>query len=127
HLQAVEFRSGYFVNGQEAFEFVPFTTRAQMSPINGIIYDDFDGDGIKDLVLAGNNYMAEVETTRADAGIGSLLKGTETGAFQYVENRLTGFYANKDARDLLLVEGNGSKSILVANNNGAYQFYKMTN
>lgn len=127
HLQAVEFRSGYFVNGQEGFEFVPFTTQAQMSPVNGIIYDDFDGDGIKDLVLAGNNYMAEVETTRADAGIGNFLKGTEKGTFQYVENRFTGFYANKDARDLILVGGNGSKSILVANNNGAYQFYKMTN
>lgn len=123
HLSVVEFRSGYFINGTDGFEFVPFPQQVQISPINGIVFHDFDHDGIKDLVLAGNNYMSEVETTRADAGIGCFLKGESDGGFSFVPNHKTGFYAPKDVRGLVLLKNKGTTSILVANNNGRHQLY----
>ncbi len=127
HYEANEFRSGYFINENGNFKFVPFPIQAQLSPINSIVYHDFDNDNIKDLLLAGNNYNAEVETTRADAGIGIFLKGKEAARFKYIHNKTTGFYTEKDVRNMLLLKEKNKKSILVANNNDDYQKFKLNN
>jgi len=124
HKQVVEFRSGYFLNNGGQFQFVPFPIQVQKSPVNSIVCHDFDGDGINDLLLAGNNYMSEIETTRADAGIGSLLLGKTDGSFSYVENHKTGFYATNDVRNMLLFNNRDSQLILVGNNNAKYQLLK---
>lgn len=125
HYEANEFRSGYFINENDSFKFIPFPIQAQTSPINSIVYHDFNNDGVKDLLLAGNNYTSEVETTRADAGIGAFLKGDVNGAFKYVNNAEVGFYANGDVRNALTLGNGDSKSVLVANNNGGYQLFKI--
>ena len=75
HYTVTEFRSGIFWNEADTFRFDPFPNPVQQAPVNDILYADFDGDGVKDLIVAGNNYMSEIETTRADAGIGVFLKG----------------------------------------------------
>ncbi|SNZ00429.1 VCBS repeat-containing protein [Flagellimonas pacifica] len=125
HLQAVEFRSGYFMNNDGQFQFVPFAIEAQLSPINSIVYHDFDNDSVKDLVLAGNNYGSEVETTRADAGVGTFLKGIEGNKFAYQKNLNTGFYADGDVRGIQLIKQGDNQDILVINNNGGHQLYKI--
>lgn len=128
HLEAKEFRSGYFKNnGNGSFEFVPFPNVVQLSPINSIIYNDFDDDGIKDLLLAGNNYTSEVETTRADAGIGCFLKGRTNLTFQYVSHDRTGLFANNDVREMVLLNNKGKDAVLVANNNDRHQLYQTIN
>ncbi|MFV9550787.1 VCBS repeat-containing protein [Algibacter sp. PT7-4] len=125
HYEVTEFRSGTFINnGGGNFSFNPFTIEAQKSPINSIIYQDFDGDTIKDLLMVGNNYMSEVETTRADAGIGTFLKGNKKGTFNYTVNHQTGFFANQDARAMLHLKTANGKSVLVANNNNKHQIFK---
>ena len=126
HYQATEFRSGIFRNnGNDGFAFEPFINQVQISIINSIVYDDFDGDGIKDLVMAGNNHHSEVETTRADAGIGSFLKGNGSGNFDYISNRETGFFADKDVRNMMVIDQNGDKLLFVANNNDTHQIFKV--
>ncbi|WP_101450128.1 VCBS repeat-containing protein [Aquimarina sp. MAR_2010_214] len=125
HYQATEFRSGVFINYNAGFEFTPFPVEAQMTPINSILYEDFDGDHIKDLLMAGNNYHTEVETTRADAGIGVYLKGLSKGEFQPVKNSETGFYADKDVRNMLLITSQKRKAVIVVNNNGKHQRYEV--
>ncbi|WP_420321361.1 VCBS repeat-containing protein [Flagellimonas sp.] len=125
HLQAVEFRSGYFLNNNGHFKFVPFPVEAQLSPINGIVHHDFDNDSVKDLLLAGNNYASEVETTRADAGTGVFLRGAQDNTFTYQANVNTGFYANGDVKNLVLLEQDQNKAVLVANNNGRHQLYRI--
>ena len=113
------------MNNNGHFKFVPFTVEAQFSPINSIIFYDFDNDSVKDLLLAGNNYASEVETTRADAGTGVFLKGIKDNAFEYQANLETGFYANGDVKNIVLLEQGQSKAVLVANNNGRHQLYKI--
>ena len=125
HYQVNEFRSGWFKNkGKGSFEFIPFSKEAQIAPINSILFEDFDGDQIKDLLLAGNNYHSEIETARADAGIGSFLKGEEKGKFKYVPNNTTGFYADKDVRNLIKVITAHGDAVLVINNNNYHQLIK---
>ncbi len=125
HLQAIEFRSGYFINNDEQFQFVPFPIEAQLSPINSIVYHDFNKDSIKDLLLAGNNYGSEVETTRADAGIGVFLSGLGDNKFAHWDNLKTGFFASGDVKDMQLIHHGTQEAILIANNNAGHQYYKI--
>jgi len=126
HYKATEFRSGIFINnGSNDFSFIAFENVVQQSPINSILFEDFDRDGHKDLLMAGNNYQSEVETTRADAGIGVFLKGAETGDFSYVSNRQTGFYADKDIRNIQLVKLGDYDHLFVINNNDNHQLFRV--
>lgn len=99
--------------------------QAQLSVTQGIVSGDFNGDGNIDLLLAGNKYGMDVETNPCDAGVGAFLAGDGKGNFTYVENRIAGFWAPMEARDLIMVNGaNNRRTILVSNNNGPLQMYK---
>ncbi|MCW2120378.1 VCBS repeat-containing protein [Flavobacterium sp. 7A] len=126
HYTVNEFRSGIFINnGAENFVFEPFLNEVQTAPINSIIYDDFDGDGKKDLVMAGNNYQSEIETTRSDAGLGYFLKKNAKNKFSYVSNKTSGFFADKDVRNCIEIKNSGNKYILVVNNNNTHDLFKV--
>ena len=73
-----ETRTCYFENmGNGKFVKHILPVEAQFSPVNAIICDDLDNDGIKDLLLAGNEYQMEVMMGRYDASYGCFLKGQQ--------------------------------------------------
>jgi hypothetical protein len=123
HYEAVEFRSGIFKNEGGKYVFEAFLNEAQKSPINSILYHDFDKDGIKDLLMAGNNYQSEIETTRADAGVGVFLKGEGDGNYKNVSSLESGFFADKDIRNMYLLKGKLKDYIFIANNNDKQEIY----
>ena len=125
HYKATEFRSGIFLNNGDKFNFQPFENRVQIAPINSVLYQDFDGDGFRDLVLAGNNYQSEVETTRSDAGIGNFLKGNGKGGFESISSLQSGFFADKDVRDMITLNTKSGSFILVVNNNDEHDLFKI--
>ena len=128
HYEATEFQSGIFNNeGDGQFNFKAFPVEAQRSPINSVIYKDFDGDNVKDILMAGNNYQSEIETTRADAGIGTFLKGDSKGHFSYVPNYQIGFYADSDVRAMINLKTINGNLILVVNNNDKHSIHKTIN
>ena len=107
-------------------KFVPHSLpiQAQLAPVQGILTADFTGDGITDILLAGNKYGIEAETHRCDAGTGTLLAGNGKGQFTWVNNLQSGFWANKEVRDMALLRGaDGKKTVVVANNNDAVQIF----
>ena len=53
----------------------PLPIEAQISPINDLEIIDINNDGILDLICGGNQYDSEVETGRAETGIGLVLMG----------------------------------------------------
>ncbi len=125
--KAVEFRSGIFINnGSGGFDFKPFKNQIQRSPVNSILFNDIDGDGNKDLILAGNNYQSEVETTRADAGIGSVLLGNGKGNFHYLPHQESGFFVDKNVRAMVFLNGISNNYIFVANNNDVHDFFELS-
>ncbi len=126
HYEATEFKSGIFINNKnEGFEFKPFDMSVQKSPINSIVYEDFDGDDIPDLILAGNNHMSEVETTRSDAGIGNFLKGNSKGSFNVVSHIKSGFFVDGDVRNVILIDSKNNNFLFVANNNEKHELFKV--
>lgn len=99
---------------------------AQTSTVFGIIPKDFDDDGKMDLLVAGNFFVSEVETGRADAGIGQFLKGKGGGEFEAVGTEKSGFFADGDVRNLAVIQGtNGKVRVLVANNNDQIRVYSL--
>jgi len=120
--------SGWWENKEGQFIFHAFPSQAQVSPVNGIIVHDLNHDGHLDILVAGNKYRMEVETGRLDAGIGTYLQGDGKGRFTWVNNVLTGIWAQFDARDLALLAGPGGKTrIIVSNNNNSVQVYEENN
>jgi hypothetical protein len=125
HLQVDIFASCYFKNeGNGKFEIQKLPNEAQLSSINDIIIDDFDGDGNLDILAAGNLFNMEIVTPRNDGGAGVLLKSDGNGNFIVIPSRLSGFFAPKDVKDLSLIHLDDTyKAILVGNNNDRLQIF----
>ena len=119
HLEAEEFRSGVFINDKDDFQFLPFSNEAQVFPVRGIVVGDYNHDGVKDLLLAGNNYAVRAQSGRYDAGKGLLLLQKKGAGFSVDLN--TGFHANKDARKLIGIDN----FIIVGNNNDKIQLFRI--
>ncbi|MGH1434586.1 MAG: VCBS repeat-containing protein [Lewinella sp.] len=124
-LEAYEFSSVILRNnGNGGFSIEKLPAIAQSFPVFGIVARDWNADGIMDLVLAGNYYEREVETTRSDAGIGLTLIGQEDGSFKALPAYETGMYAYYDVRNLLQLENNNKPLLVIVNNNEGAQVYR---
>ncbi len=119
HLEAEEFRSGVFINNKGNFQFMPFSNEAQAFPVRDVVIADYNHDGIKDLLLAGNNFAVRAQSGRYDAGKGLLMLQKKEGGFTATTN--TGFHANKDVRKLVAIDN----FIIVGNNNDKLQIFKV--
>jgi hypothetical protein len=107
-----------------AFELVPLPVEAQFSPVYAIIADDFDRDGICDLVLGGNQCRDKPETGIYDASYGLLLKGYPDGKWSSVPPALSGICIKGAIRDLKFLNVRDYSILLIARNNNILQFYK---
>ncbi|MET0637992.1 MAG: VCBS repeat-containing protein [Chitinophagaceae bacterium] len=122
-----ETRSCYFENlGNGKFRKHVLPVEAQFSPVNAIICEDLDQDGIKDLVLAGNEYQAEVMTGMYDASYGSFLRGNRNKTFTSVPQYQSGLLLNGDIKDLSLIRlANGERILIAAVNNDSMRVLKI--
>jgi hypothetical protein len=88
-------------NGNGKFELIPLPVEAQTSLLNGMVVDDFDGDGNLDIVITGNDYGTEVTTGRYDAFNGLMLKGDGKGGFKPQSILESGIYIPGDGKALV--------------------------
>ena len=103
-----------------SFKIHPLPMEAQFSTVNDIIIHDFNQDGKEDLIIAGNMYGSEIETPRADAGLGLLLLGQGNFEFQPIPAWESGVFLPFDVRDLQLLKlGDRTAFIIVCNNDQA--------
>ena len=127
HLQISSFSSKMFINdGKGNFEATDLPIEAQYAPINDLIITDIDQDSIPDIILAGNLFASEVETPRADAGIGLLLKGNGDGSFKTVPMSQSGLILREDTKSLMLLTGSrSSKLLFAASNQGSLKAFSL--
>ncbi len=97
---------------------------AQTAPMRAVVVMDINEDGHQDFISCGNLYQAEVETVRHDAGVGLVMLGDGKGTFNPVSTGNSGFFANADARDMLLIDG-VKPMILVTNNDWRVQGFEL--
>jgi len=118
-LKCETMESGWIENvGNGKFRMHALPLQAQFAPANAIIANDIDGDGNVDLMIAGNEYQAEVSTGRYDASYGLVLKGDGKGNFTPLDMVKTGFILDGDVKDLKRINiNNNGKLIIAAINN----------
>ena len=124
-LQATTLATTYFENTGNGFKAHVLPNLAQIAPTQSILLQDFDKDSKMDILIVGNFYYNEVETGRADAGSGLLLKGDGSGSFAPQTIRQSGFFAAKDARDMQILNYNGQRLIVVVNNNDKAELFSI--
>ncbi len=121
-------QSVYLENeGNKKFTVKPLPAYAQISPINGIVSEDVDKDGHKDIIIAGNFYPFRTSIGPLDAGMGLVLKGNGKGQFTPLPYALTGFNIQGDTRNMIRLHTANSTLLIAAKNNGKIQVEKLEN
>jgi hypothetical protein len=117
-VKATHLASSYCRNdGNGKFTLVPLPFQAQLSALNGMIADDFDGDGYLDLVINTNDYSTDVNVGRYDALNGLLLKGDGKGGFTPQTILESGIYIPGNGKALVQLKSTGGKYLLAASQN----------
>jgi len=117
-LKANMMKSCYLRNdGNGKFTMIPLPLEAQLSALNGMVVDDFDGDGNLDIAISGNDYGTEVGTGRYDALNGLLLKGDGKGDFKPLSILQSGIYIPGDGKALVKLMGAKGSYLLAASQN----------
>jgi hypothetical protein len=90
---------------------------AQVSNVNGMVSDDFDGDGNIDLILCGNDYGTEISVGRYDAMNGLLLKGNGKAGFEALSIAQSGIYIPGNAKAMVKLIGNKDSYQIISSQN----------
>ncbi|MEI9942986.1 MAG: hypothetical protein WDN26_02085 [Chitinophagaceae bacterium] len=123
HHEVHVFSTVIFVNDKGKFTAKKLPVEAQLSTVNGIIIKDFDRDGKKDILIAGNKFDVEVETTPADASPGLFLKGLGNLEFKSYKPLESGFFAPYNVKDVQAVKTKDGLAILVSSNNDSLRVF----
>ncbi len=115
--------SGILWNDGGKWSWTELPTGVQISPINSTLVTDINQDGKQDIIVAGNLYAMEVETTRLDAGKGAVLLQGKDRSFTVVNSQESGLYARGDAKDMESLMVNGKQTLAIAMNNAPLQFF----
>jgi hypothetical protein len=104
-------------NGNNKFEILPLPQPTQYSCINGMIVDDFDGDGNLDLLINGNDYGTEPSVGRYDGCNGILLKGDGKGGFKAQSILQSGIFIPGNGKSLVKLRGAKGEYLVAASQN----------
>jgi hypothetical protein len=127
HLQANILQSCYLRNdGASKFTFIPLPQEAQVSVVNGMVVDDFDGDGNLDVLINGNDYGTEVATGQYDALNGLLLKGDGKGNFSPQSIQNSGIFIPHNGKALVkLISSSGDYLIAGSQHQDVLKLYQL--
>ncbi|MEP6950188.1 MAG: VCBS repeat-containing protein, partial [Ginsengibacter sp.] len=126
-LKATMLQSCYLRNdGHGKFTMIPLPKEAQFSALNGMVADDFDGDGNLDIAINTNDYGTDVGIGRYDALNGLVLKGDGKGGFVPLSILQSGIFIPGNGKALVKLRGKDNQYLLAASQNkGPLQVYKL--
>lgn len=82
-LSADLLETSLWLQGNGGFTKGQLPGEAQFAPVYAICSEDFNGDGIRDILLGGNNTRTRVRIGDMNSSYGTLLTGKEGGSFVY--------------------------------------------
>jgi hypothetical protein len=125
HYSAQTFASVYIENlGNGTFKVRLLPNEAQLSSINDFVIEDVNGDGHKDVLLSGNLFTSEIETTRNDAGISLLLWGDGRGNWTPASAAESGLVVPYDVKSIQKISTVNGSLLLFACNDLGLKIYK---
>jgi hypothetical protein len=115
-------------DGNGKFTMIPLPKQAQVSALNGMLVDDFDGDGNLDVLINGNDFGTDISIGRYDALNGLLLKGDGKGNFTPQSIMQSGIYIPGDGKALVKLKDNkGNYMVAASQNRGPMKIYQLNN
>ena len=93
---------------------------AQVSPVYAIHAMDYNGDGLKDVLLLGNTPDGQLRLGKYDASYGLLLEGKGQGDFGYVPQWESGLNLKGSVRSLLVM----NDTLMFGVNRGEIRAYR---
>jgi hypothetical protein len=126
-LQATRLESCFLRNdGDGKFTAIPLPREAQVSVIDAMVVDDFDGDGNLDILMNGNDYGTEVATGRYDALNGLLLRGDGKGKFTPLSISESGIYIPHDGKALVrLMSASGDYLVAASQHQDVLRLFRL--
>ena len=97
--------------------------QVQLSTTNAISFEDFDDDGISDILIGGNFYDSKPEVGRYDASYGSLLIGDGKGGFKLMPPAQSGLILDGQVRGITTVQTAEGYNVVVVNNDDYAQMF----
>jgi hypothetical protein len=121
-LEARFLETALFIGSEGGgFEQRPLPIEAQFSPIFTMHTLDYNGDGLTDLLLAGNINEARIRFGKYDANYGMLLRGNGNASFTYVPQHESGLSLRGDVRSLVAIDN----TFLFGVNRSVLRAYKL--
>ena len=122
-LQVYITESSLFENrGDGFFTRTALPIDAQKSPNYGITVGDFSGNGVNDIVLAGNFSYVKPDLGMMYAGEGIFLEGQGENLFKSERSTSTGFRVSGEVRAIVpMRDGRYGEVLLVVKNNASLQ------
>jgi enediyne biosynthesis protein E4 len=90
-------------NGKFTFQELP--TMAQTAPIKKLLVQDFNGDKIPDVLMAGNDHTHDVSTGFYDANKGVILLGSSSRSFEPLPPSKSGIFIDGQVESLVYLKG----------------------
>ena len=116
-LKAQELASCLFINqGNSQFSKQQLPAEAQLSQVYAMLPTDFDGDGIEDLVLGGNQTRIKPELGINNASYGLTLKGLGNGTFQPLRAIESGIFVKGEVRGITTLKVGGKEQLVFVRN-----------
>lgn len=112
-------------DGKGNFRLSVLPVEAQISCINATYCVDINNDGLKDILLGGNNYNFIPQFSRLDAFKGKVLLNKGKGVFVAVSDHLSGFAPQGEMTQLKPVKINGTPYMISLLNNALPQLFKI--
>jgi len=121
-----QFASLYFENkGNLKFVATALPNAAQITKTFEVLIDDFDNDGAKDVLLAGNLYGGSSYQSVYDGSQGVLLKNIGDGKFTDVPSPASGLWLKGQVRSIKPVRTKNGVIYVVAKNGERLDFIKL--
>lgn len=125
-LSAYQLQSCWLENTEgTGFRLHVFPDAAQFSSINGFMFDDFTGDGQKEIIAAGNFFPFKPQLGRSDASFGIMLS-YDDGHIKAANSLRSELWMGGDVRDIEFLNfRSGIKRVLVSRNNEGVSLYSI--
>jgi len=118
-LKTFILESCWMENAESDFILHKLPDMVQFSQVNSFVFDDFNGDGIKDIIAAGNFYPIKPKMGMLDASFGTLLQ-FENDSLMAKHDAISPLWLSGDIRDMEVLSFKGGKKMLaVSRNNDA--------
>jgi enediyne biosynthesis protein E4 len=112
-------------DGKGKFTIKDLPYQAQLSSVNAIVTKDINGDGLKDIITAGNCINLLPQFCRVDASYGNVLINKGGGNFVMLPDRQTGFDVKGEVRDIAMLQYKKTDCIVFLQNNNFPVMYRL--